>query len=226
MAASLHRARADSPSFPSNLPACQTCRASRDFSNFHRASQRDLPPLPLPLPPPPSASGMHNMRDKNDVRINIDGRMDARVEWSSNLSLPLLVFPFPLERDGVKLCLEFLQVTTRQPLSSSFAGKIEILAGIIDVLRVGGNNMQREKRGGEALRSGERVSGTGDPAGVSRIRMKIRNASTLPSLFGRIFDLRRGGISWNPRHAISLPRIFLRIPGIPGRLFQQRQVAS
>ncbi|KAK1136243.1 hypothetical protein K0M31_000808 [Melipona bicolor] len=52
------------PSFPSNwrnLPGL-LARASRDFSNFHYASQRDLP----------RASGMHNTRNKNDVRINID----------------------------------------------------------------------------------------------------------------------------------------------------------
>lgn len=53
------------PSFPSNrenLPLRRRCRASRDFSNFHYASQRDLP----------RASGMHNTRNKNDDRINID----------------------------------------------------------------------------------------------------------------------------------------------------------
>lgn len=80
--------------------------------------------------PFPRASGMHNMRDKNDVRINIDGWM--RVEWSS----PIL--PLPLPRDRVKLCLELLAGRGYPPgFVLLLGGKIEILAGIIDVLRRG-----------------------------------------------------------------------------------------
>lgn len=86
--------------------------------------------------PFPRASGMHNMRDKNDVRINIDGWM--RVEWSS----PILPLPLPslaeIEQNFASSCWLAGEGRSYPPgFVLLLGGKIEILAGIIDVLRRG-----------------------------------------------------------------------------------------
>ena len=104
----------------------ETCRASRDFSNFHRASQRDLPLTPR-------ARGMHNMRDKNDVRINMttDGCASNGRRSPSLSSFFFFFFSLRLERSSKTLprvpgSQEGLPATA---LSSSLLEKLKYLPG-------------------------------------------------------------------------------------------------